>query len=346
MSVQVKTNEDQIPWDPKPEDQKVDSANFKTGLEQLQRDALRFLELVPDIKMGDVRIAANVAFPLAQESTERALTKDDFEAGNAKKLLMKIGVPDKFLAQEQRLSEKPTTEAEEAFQRIVCRYLGVHSKVQTKVPIDEGLLQLELAVKGTESGFAADFSSPEKPETETLRTAVTRDSLMKEIKRAVLIPKFGKKFSKDNPNIPIQNLKSDKKRFLQEKSTKDFPLFGAQVIRSVISAADNDVAHQGAQVIVDVLQKEKYVFYNEAGVPLDLRAMVEEHTQSCVDCSEVRDIKNRLPPSPGGKLVHIPEELEKEVLLFADKRHEGFAEAYRRVKSWADFPNFRTKVTF
>ena len=45
----------------------------------LDRDALRLLGLIPDIKMANVKIAANVAFPLDHESSERALAKGDFE---------------------------------------------------------------------------------------------------------------------------------------------------------------------------------------------------------------------------------------------------------------------------
>ena len=59
----MKTNEDNIPWDPKPEDQRVDGRNLKAGVDQLERDTLRFLELIPDVKMADVRITTNVAFP-------------------------------------------------------------------------------------------------------------------------------------------------------------------------------------------------------------------------------------------------------------------------------------------
>ena len=48
LMLQVKTKEANIPWDPKPEDQKVDGKLFKDGVDQLERDVLRFLELTPD----------------------------------------------------------------------------------------------------------------------------------------------------------------------------------------------------------------------------------------------------------------------------------------------------------
>ena len=341
----MKTNEDSVPWDPQQEDQRVDGKNLKAGVDQLERDTLRFLELIPDVKMADVRITTNVAFPFAQESTDRALTNEDFKPHNAGSLLEKLGVPKEFLKLPQRSTEKPTAESEETFKKIICRYLGAHANVPTKVSMAEGLETLELAVKGTEGGFTADSLPREEEEVENMRKAVTRDPRMKEIRRAVLVPKFGKTFQNQNPNIPLKDLKSDKERFLKQLSTKSFPLFGLPVIKAVIGAADNEVAHQGAEAITEVLAKEKYLFYDENGELLDLRTKVDEFVQNCSDCSAVREIKNRVYGPDEGHLFQIPKSLEEEVLLFADRRHQGFAEAYSRVKSWADFPDLKRKVT-
>ena len=43
--MQVKTNEDDSPWDPKPGDHKVDGSPklYKDAVDQLERDTLRFL---------------------------------------------------------------------------------------------------------------------------------------------------------------------------------------------------------------------------------------------------------------------------------------------------------------
>ena len=181
----MKTNEDSVPWDPKAEDQRVDGKNLKAGLDQLERDTLCFLELIPDVKMADVRIATNVAFPLAQETTDRALTNKDFKPDNAIDLLEKLGVPKEFLELPQMSNVNPTSESEETFKKIICRYMGAHAKVQAKVSMAEGLDTLELAVKGTEGGFIADSSQHrEEREVENMRKAVSRDPRMKEIRRA------------------------------------------------------------------------------------------------------------------------------------------------------------------
>ena len=93
----MKTNEADTPWDPKPDDHKVSGKLLKEGVDQLERDVLRFLELTPDIPMSSVRIATIMAFPMASKPSETALTKEDFFPENAQQLLGKLGVPEEYL---------------------------------------------------------------------------------------------------------------------------------------------------------------------------------------------------------------------------------------------------------
>ena len=112
----------------------------------------------------------------------------------------------------------------------------------------------------------------------------------------------------------------------------------------MLRAADEEAAHQGAQAIIDVLNKEKYVFFDVNGIPLDQINTVDEHVQGCRECFDVQKIRDKLPEA-SGRLLQIPKEMEHEVLLFADRRHQGFAAAYKRIKTWADFPDFKRKVS-
>ena len=112
----------------------------------------------------------------------------------------------------------------------------------------------------------------------------------------------------------------------------------------MLRAADEEISHQGAQAIIDVLNKEKYVFFDENGIQLDQKTTVDEHVQGCTECSDVQKIRDKLPDA-SGHLIQIPKEMEDEVLLFADRRHQGFAAAYKRVKTWTDFPDFKQKVS-
>ena len=347
----MKTSEADVPWDPKAEDQKVSGKNFGTGVDQLDRDVLRFLELVPDIQMTKVSIATNVAFPLASESADRALTKDDFVSDNAEVLLEKLGVPMECL---QGFRVMPAAaEDEKTYKKIVCRYLGAHSKVPAKIPMENGLEAMELALSATDFGFEAQTSDSRdglRPqEEENVRKVVAGDARMREVRSAVLTPKcweaFQNRMLEQNGNIPLGDLKIDKERFLRQTSTKSFPLFGASVIKAVVNAVDRGMTHhQGAQAIVDVLTEKKFTFFDENGCPLDVRAVVDQHIQDCIDCCQVQIIKSKISSPDSENLLSIPEAVEREVLLYADRRHQGFAEAYKRVKTWADFPDFKRKV--
>ena len=371
--LQVKTNESDTPWDPKPEsDQKVEGSSsrklYSDALDQLDRDVLRFLELVPDIQMATVKIATNVAFPLAPASSERALTKDDFSPDNAAGLLEKLGVPRECL-QDPRGPPSRRADDEETYKKMICRYLGAHSQIPAKISMEKGLRSLNLAVRSTEAGLGveATASTFDREEVDNMRKAVAKDKRMREIRSATEIHKFGKKFQDKNIDIPLNDLKADKDRFLKQVSTNTFPLYGLPVIKAVLKAVDEEVAHQGSQAIISGLVKEKYVFFDENGIPLDHRKKVDEHIQGCTDCSEVQKIKDKvIPPASAtpvqnpedielgvqsngtipahGILLQIPEDVEPEVLLFADNRHQGFAEAHRRVKTWVDLPDLKRKV--
>ena len=347
----MKTSEANVPWDPKAEDQKVDGKNFRTGVDQLDRDVLRFLELIPDIQMTKVSIATNVAFPLASESADRALTKDDFLSDNAEVLLEKLGVPLKCL--QGFLVMPAAAEDEETYKKIVCRYIGAHSKVPAKIPMENGVEAMELAVRATDFGFEAQSSDSREglrpQEEENIRKAVAGDARMREVRSAVLTPKCWKAFlnrmPEQNANIPLGDLKIDKERFLRQASTKSYPLFGASVIKAVVNAVDRGLTHhQGAPAIVNVLTEKKYAFFDANGCPLEVIAIVDQHIQDCIDCCQVQKIKSKISSSDSGYLLSIPEAVEREVLLYADRRHQGFAEAYKRVKTWADFSDFKRKV--
>ena len=345
-------------------DQKVAGSSklYNEGVDQLDRDVLRFLELVPDVPMAKVTIATNVAFPLAQMTSDRALTKDDFVASNAKHLLEKLGVPEDCL---QVPRETVPEKIQNMYTRVVCRYLGAHAQVQARVPIEKGLDVLDLAVKGTDGGFTAEaLNLPSRPVEVNMKAVVASDDRMREIRSAVQTPKCWKVFARANPNIPLADLKQDKERFLKQKSTNSYPLYGAPVINALLDALDEKVSqHQGPDDIIDFLSKKKYLLFDENGISMDMKTVVAEHIRDCIDCSEVERLKKGIlhcgnethvevhadfelqsVPSFIPTPVAIPEKVEAEVLEYADRRHQGFAEAYKRIKSWTVFSDMKRKV--
>ena len=118
----MKTRESKILWQPEEKEQNPDKANVSVGNEQLRRDALRFLEIVPELKMaGHVDIHLKLAFPLAL-SSERGdiLTQTDFQEGNEEQLLEALGIP------IRKPGEQASVKAQNDYKKIACRYLGAH----------------------------------------------------------------------------------------------------------------------------------------------------------------------------------------------------------------------------
>ena len=95
--------------------------------------------------------------------------------------------------------------------------------------MDQGTKALDLAVTGTECGYEAQSANPTVQEVEHVGDikAVGRDARMREIRKAVLVPKLGKKFQLKNFNIPLNDLKADREQFLKQVSSKSYPLFGS-----------------------------------------------------------------------------------------------------------------------
>ena len=107
------------------------------------------MEILPDVKMNDVKVVLKVAFPMAEKSGETdALTEEMFREENQEKLLNALGVS------VPTDGQKPTGEMVETYKKIVCRYIGLHSRVESKTTgscFRDGLSTLQRATRGTET---------------------------------------------------------------------------------------------------------------------------------------------------------------------------------------------------
>ena len=344
----MKTNESKRPWDPRPEDQKVDGKNYKDGKEQLVRDALRFFELFPDIKTTDVKCNFAVAFPLAAKSDDKeVLTEEDFDEEHQDTLLSKLGIlfpgaNDDDTDQQQLMKE--------TYVKLVARYLGQHSHLPSKKASEalvKGLGTLKMAVQGADSVFESVANNMEIEEKESrnndAKKAITSDMFMQEIRRAKEDAKYRKQFQKQNGKIPLAELEINKQtKLLVHSKNKSRPLYGKAVADAVLQALDETSSHQGPEKVLERISKEKYVFHNEHAEELDPVKMVEDHCKTCSQCKEVEAIKELLPKSDPG-LLQIPEEHLQRVLEFGDLKHQGFAECSKRLKAWCTFPDFTVK---
>ena len=347
---QVKTNERKKPWDPKPEDQKVDGKNYRDGKDQLLRDALRFFELFPDIKTTDVRCHFSVAFPLASNSDEKeVLTKKDFEEEHQDKLLSKLGIvlPDDG-------ETDPQAHMKENYVRLVARYLGQHSHLPSKKASEawvKGLETLKVAVQCADSvfRFAANnmktVTEEEDSRNSDAKKAILSDKFMADLKQAKANPKYLRSFQKQNDKIPFAELKIDKQtKLLVHSETKSYPLFGKAVTDSVLRALDEAGAHQGPSTLGEKLTKEKYAFHNEHAEEIDHVNVVNEHCKNCSQCKEVKAIRDLLPGSSNDLLLQIPEEHVQRAIAYGDLKHQGYTECSKRLKSWCTFEDFGNMV--
>ena len=313
------------------------------------------MEILPDVKMRDVKIHYNLAFPLAVSRKEGVLTKYHFEDEHQEDLLTALGIPP---TQE---SSQHTLAMQDTYKRIVCRYLGPHSQVPSKLASESfrrGLSALQLAKKGTESCLEATTTESEAQTSEAKETAekilyknvkkaVSNDIFMRKIRSAKLNKNFSNKFQKDNPNIPLEDwlkvLKIGQDSSLIHIPTGKTPLFGIEVFKAVLEVIDEHLSHQGEEEILEALKKENYLLFDDIGEPFKTSKIVKDHVLSCRDCTEVESIK-KLTATALGTLITIPDDAIPRVLAYADRRHQGFADAYTRIKSWCDFTDFEDQV--
>ena len=340
--VQVKTEADVFPWDYNTESPGVKSTGAQTAVHQLQRDLVRIMELIPDVRLLDVvDINLRVAFPLAQRSHDFSdLTKADLMPGKEVSLLEKLGitVPEHSFETPDYVSK--------AFKTLATRYLAEHSTVPCKNSGETfayGVSTLEMDIRTTESVLKSQLSEvPEVPDIYERNEGdmIRQDELMKNIKEAIENKNYRKKFQKENPKINLESLKVKSTKsppFLINSQSGKHPIYGRKLVIDIIDIFDKKCNHQGKKPILE--EMKNFEAFNEKGNPFILEDEVKNHIQNCEDCKEINIWKTT---SKG--LTQIRTEDLPQVLKYADKFHKGFALAYNRLKTWCDFPNFKAKV--
>ena len=293
---------------------------------------------------GHVNIHLKLAFPLALSSENSdILTKDYFKEGNEEQLLKALGIP------IMKTGEQASVKAQNDYKQIACRYLGAHSQVQSKSASDafiKGFNELKLAVRGTDSGLEANVKLEEvnvTPVMENIQKAIFADPLMQKIKSAKENAKYGNLFQKNNPGIKLKDLIIGKNKRISDSKSGTFPVYGRSLAHRVLENIDDQLCHQGKESIVENVESAKIVFFSETGEAISTSELVQLHVEVCEACKEVKDLIS-LCPETSQTLVKVPEEHIDRVLHYADKKHQGFGEAFKRIKSWCDFPDFKEKV--
>ena len=342
--LQVKTNEYKVPFECNEEDQTISKQNVKKGIEQLEHDILRLLELCPDVKAKEFdNIGTMLAFPLCKEKDERYLTKEDFLEGNELQLLQKLGVP------MDRLDTTPDPKTVSIYQRVTCRYLGIHSMVPCKSAsesLSHSMNMLGQADRSLETVFDSQVRNIQEDVftgNKTLKTVLANDAVMKEVKLSIEKSTFKTKFKEKYPKLDVDELKLASASSEQMFDRNGMhPIFG-KVIEKALEVVDEMISHQGPREILKYFKEKKIVALNENGEEMKIKDIVGRHVGNCQNCIFVQQMKTKYLTD--GSLIQILDEEDiSSVLKFSDEKHQGLREAGRRIKSWCDFQGFDERV--
>ena len=324
----MKTNPYSVPWEENPEDQIIGDNNFSKAKNQLKRDVLRFMELFPDIQMSkNVLFKCYVAFPLVKNSDTSEkdqsilLTKHDFL--NSESLLEKIGF---------HSHEEPSENAMGLLKRVLGRYVGCHSTIPLKKPselLSESELKMSQEMRKLETAFRSQINQIEGEtnslEEENLKQALAKDSFMSKVLAAIQDGGYKKKFKKDYPGIPIDDLskETDKSKHLVKNKSGLHPIFGDEATKLVLEHTDVKSNHKGKEAIAKQLAKDKIIFYLKDDKEEDFKMQDVSTVQEIlnIECSACQLVaKNK--SSERLALLKKEEDI-KEALAYADQLHRG-----------------------
>ena len=138
----MKTSEYQKPWDENLGDQHIEKDNLSRARKQLERDILRFSELLPDVNFSEhIHFKFFVAFPYVEKKEQMSdiLTGPDFK--NNEILNQKL---------ELQKTVEHSNLVGQLFKSVVGRYVGLHSVIPLKNKVEafkeeEKILEMSVA---------------------------------------------------------------------------------------------------------------------------------------------------------------------------------------------------------
>ena len=336
-----------VPYDPNEADQDISKKNVEKGNQQLLSDILRFLEVFKDIRAKDkIQMRSSLAFPLCCKEDPKYLTKNDLNPNNSKQLLQKLGFP------MENTKKTPDSFSVSIYQQVVSRYIGLHSTVPSKCASESFCLSsnmLGLAERNMESVFGSQVQNIQNDEfaaKKSLKNVCANDPLMKDVRNMLEQTSYRAKFESQHPKlleyITAQDVKVDK--LVSEyvfTNKKGHPIFG-EAIKKVIEVVDDLTYHQGPKKILEYLKEKKISGISENGEELQMKKWVTKHVDNCSDCDFVQKLRAQYRTDE--KMIQINESDILSVLQFTDRKHQGLREAYRRIKTWCDFPLLLERV--
>ena len=376
MSSQVKTSEYQKPWNENLEDQRIDKDNLSKARKQLERDIVRFSELLPDMNFSEnIHFKSFVAFPYVEkkEQMNDVLTGPDFK--NAEIL-------------NQKLSLQKTSEYSEKvghlFRSIVGRYVGLHSVIPLKNKVEafkEEEKSLKKSVAKVDHAFCQSYVEEEEDVSEpsicynNLREELKKTEIAKKMLEAIEKKNYrDKKFKEHFINFPvnskreldIEQTEAEAKYLLRRKTAvqvgnKKFQspiVMGKQQIQILFKHLDEKLEHQGFVKILEKIREDNVEIFDlkEEEIQtkqnkLIIRTFLDYNTRlrnyfDCQQCKmKVPLIEKGLSHSQKGKITLTDEDDVMRAMEYGDYHHKGFQKAFSRLRSWSTFEDMEEKVS-
>ena len=307
---------------------------LEEAMDQMQRDVLRFSEMLPDVDLRNkVSFKCFAAFPLFSGEVPsdhkqncKVLLRLDFESIDT--LYSKL-----FSQPHGTLS----LDSENLFKTIVGRYIGLHSTIPLKTcseEFSEGE-RLSRMNRATIDGALENISSMDDNENISINT-VRGKLAERNVLGAIQNSSYRKtKFKDEYKSYPLdkkgdldfKESKKEERYPLKRKSSEAFVLIGRGSIKALLQVEDSRIGHKGFPAVIEKLGKEKIEIFElleEKGLKTFEFVNKDdwiERLEKYFDCKECQ-VKNRTQLI-GDKLRLTDPENIQEVLVYGDQSHTG-----------------------
>ena len=365
---QVKTSQYRKPWDENPEDQKIERKVFSKAVDQLQRDILRFTELLPELNLEEkIHFKFFAAFPYAENKGETkessgcgVLSREDFES--VEKLNEKLK-----LQRTKRINKNK----KELAISILGRYLGLHSVIPLKNKKEafneetkfsrnySAKVEAAICLLPTDKKREEIKNDEDESIIQNLRSKMSGVENVKKIFEAIEKPRYQNKIIDQYIDMPVDH----EKKFDIAKTDADciYPwkrktssnpiILGREQMKLVIDYHDTKLDHQGSDKILDRLRDKKIEIFDlltkenqdkTTFEKIECSEMLKRY-YDCIEC-EMKDTLRKKGETRNGKVFLSDSDAVSEALKYADYHHQGNHKAFNRLKSWCDFENMDDKV--
>ena len=349
-----------MPWLEHLADQHI-GKNLPKARDQLQRDILRFAELLPDMPLaGNIQFKFFPAFPYVEKEEHQMniLTGPDFK--DVETLNEKLNL--------QKTEEYPESVGQ-IFKSIVGRYVGLHSVIPLKNEVEafkEENKILKKSVDKVERAFGQTYIEEDAVSNHNnLREELEKTEISKKISDAIRKENYrNKKFKEHFINYPVNSdgeldiehtEPNEKYPFRRGKS---FLVMGKQQIQILIQHLDAKLEHQGFGKILEKIKEDKVEIFDlkeeeiqtKQNKPLIKRTFLDNNKllYTYFDCQQckMKDhlMEKGLPRNQLGKIILTDEDDVRRALEFGDFHHRGFREAFKRLRSWCEFEDMEETV--